>query len=189
MTDGEVTRLLAAAGSGDRAAYERFYQAVYAELHRLALSRMRREGKALTLQPTALVNETYLRLLPSASGWENRRHFFGAAAEAMRRILVEHARQRNAQKRGGEFERVTLTGIDVPMPEKDIDVLLIDEAMEELATERPRLAQLISLRFFAGLGIEEAAAALDISSATAKRDWAFARAWLHDRIEARRNDA
>jgi RNA polymerase sigma factor (TIGR02999 family) len=107
----------------------------------------------------------------------------------MRRILVEHARQRDAQKRGGDFERVTLTGIDVPMPEKDIDVLLIDEALEELAVERPRLAQLISLRFFAGLGIEEAAAALDISSATAKRDWTFARAWLHDRIEARRNES
>jgi RNA polymerase sigma factor (TIGR02999 family) len=188
MNDGDVTRLLVAVGSGDRAAFDRFYQAVYSELHRIAIARMRREGKALTLQPTALVNETYLRLLPSENAFENRRHFFAAAAEAMRRILVDHARQRQSQKRGGEFERITLTGLDVALPEQDMDVLLVDEAVEELAIERPRLAQLVSLRFFAGLGIEDAAAALEISPATAKRDWAFARAWLHDRIEARRNE-
>jgi RNA polymerase sigma factor (TIGR02999 family) len=187
MTDGDVTRLLAAAGGGDRAAFDRFYRAVYSDLHRLALSRMRREGNALTLQPTALINETYLRLLPSDNAWENRRHFFAAAAEAMRRILVDHARHRQAQKRGGELERVTLTGLDIALPEPEMDVLIVNEAVEELALERPRLAQLVSLRFFAGLGIDDAAAALDISAATAKRDWAFARAWLHDRIEARRN--
>jgi RNA polymerase sigma factor (TIGR02999 family) len=187
MSDGDITRLLAAAGSGDRAAFDRFYQAVYAELHRIALARMRQEGGALTLQPTALVNETYLRLLPAANAWDGRGHFFSAAAQAMRRILVDHARHRQAQKRGGEFERVTLTGLDVPVPEREMDVLLVDEAVEELGRERPRLAELVSLRVFAGLSIEEAAQALQVSPATVKRDWAFARAWLHERIQAQRN--
>lgn len=153
----------------------------------MARANLRRENKAATLQPTALVNEAYLRLLPDGAEWQNRRHFFAAAAQAMRRILVEHARRRLAQKRGGDFERVTLSGLDVPVPEKEIDVLLVDEAVEHLAQERPRLAQLVTLRFFAGLDIEQAAAALEISPATAKRDWAFARAWLHDRIESQRS--
>lgn len=186
MSNGEVTRLLAALGAGDRRAHDRFYEAVYAELHRMARASLRRERKAPTLQPTALVNEVYLRLVPDGVAWQNRRHFFAAAGEAMRRILVEHARRRLAQKRGGDLERVTLSGLDIPVPEKEIDVLLVDEAVEQLALERPRLAQLVTLRFFAGLGIEDAAAALEISPATAKRDWAFARAWLHERIEAQR---
>lgn len=185
MTKGEVTQLLEAARGGDRVARERFYRAIYAELHRLARANMRREARAVTLQPTVLVNEAYLRLAP-AGGWESRGHFLGAAAEAMRRILVEHARRRLSRKRGGAFQRITLTGIDVPIPEQDADVLLVNEAVERLAMERPRLAKLVSLRFFGGLGIEEAAAALEISPATAKRDWAFARAWLHDHVRAQR---
>jgi RNA polymerase sigma factor (TIGR02999 family) len=185
MNKGEVTQLLEAAQAGDRVAGDRFYQAVYSELHRIARANMRREARALTLQPTVLVNEVYLRLAPEG-GWENRRHFLGAAAEAMRRILVEHARRRLSQKRGGEFRRVTLSGVDVPLPEKELDVLLVNDAVEQLAIERPRLARLVTLRFFAGLGIEEAAAELEISPATAKRDWAFARAWLHERIRAQR---
>jgi RNA polymerase sigma-70 factor, ECF subfamily len=185
MLKADVTQLLQAARAGDRVASDRFYQAVYSELRRIARANMRREARAVTLQPTALINEVYLRLAPE-EGWQNRQHFFGAAAEAMRRILVDHARRRLSQKRGGEFRRVTLTGIDVPVPEKEVDVLRVNDAIEQLETERPRLARLVSLRFFAGLGIEEAAAALEISPATAKRDWAFARAWLHERLRTLR---
>lgn len=184
MNKGDVTRLLEAAGSGDRLAFDRLYRAVYAELHRLAQASMRREGRAPTLQPTALVNEAYLRLA-AASEWQNRRHFFGAAAEAMRRILVDHARRRLSSKRGAGYERVTLSGLDLPAETRDVDVLVIDEAIEALAAEHPRLAELVGLRFFAGLSIEDTAAALEISPATAKRDWAFARAWLQERLERR----
>lgn len=185
MIPGDVTLLLQAAGSGDRDAYSRLYEAVYAELRRVAGAQLRHEGPGHTLQPTALVNEAYLRLTPGAAGWENRRHFFGAAAEAMRRILVDHARQRQAQKRGAGAERVTLSGIDLPAATAGVDLLEIDEALTQLGVERPRLAQLVTLRYFAGMSIEEVAEALEISPATAKRDWAFARAWLQERIESR----
>jgi len=186
VSQGDITRLLEAAGRGDRLAFDRLYRAVYEELRRIAQANMRREAPGHTLQPTALVNEAYLRLTPQAGGWENRRHFFGAAASAMRRILVDHARRRLSQKRGAGAERVTLDGLDVAAEEKELDVLLIDEALERLGAERPRLAELVSLRFFAGLSIEDAARALDLSPATAKRDWAFARAWLQDHIESHR---
>ena len=187
MSKGDVTRLLSAAGGGDRAALDRLYRAVYAELHQLARAQMRREGRALTLQPTALVNEAYLRLSPRDADWSNRRHFFGAAAESMRRILVDHARQRLAQKRGAGAERVTLSGLDLPVGAGDPDVLDVDAALTRLAAERPRLAELVTLRFFAGLSIEDAARALDVSPATAKRDWLYARAWLKDAIDSQRN--
>jgi RNA polymerase sigma factor (TIGR02999 family) len=186
MEHGDVTRLLAAAGGGDRAAFDRLYEAVYGELRRMAASQMRRERHLVTLQPTALVNEAWLRLAGDRADFENRRHFFCAAGESMRRILVEHARQRRAQKRGGQLERVTLSGIDIPDEAAGLDVLEIDEALTRLAAERPRLAELVTLRFFAGLSIEDAAAALDVSPATAKRDWAFARAWLLEEIGSRR---
>jgi RNA polymerase sigma factor (TIGR02999 family) len=178
--------LLQAAGTGDTAAYARLYDAVYAELHRVAAANMRGEAPGHTLQPTALVNEAYLRLAPGAQGFENRRHFFGAAAEAMRRILVDHARRRHAGKRGAGLERVTLSGVDVAAPEEGVDVLEIDAALAELARDRPRLAELVTLRYFAGMSLEEAAQAQGVSPATAKRDWAFARAWLAERVESRR---
>jgi RNA polymerase sigma-70 factor (ECF subfamily) len=183
---GDVTRLLVAAESGDRAAFDALYRSVYVELRRIAQANMRREGRAHTLQPTALVNEAYLRLGPAGSNWENRRHFFSAAAEAMRRILVDHARKRLASKRGAEYERVTLTGsaLDLPAVEQDLDVLQIDAALQQLRVESPRLADLVNLRFFAGLSIQDAAQALQMSPATAKRDWAFARTWLQQRIGA-----
>ena len=181
LNQGDVTLLLNAACSGDRAARERLYQAVYAELRRVAGANLRREKPGHTLQPTALVNEAYMRLAPSGS-FENRRHFFAAAAEAMRRILVDHARRRRSGKRGGDFERVTLHGVDVASEDCLVDVLAVDAALTELAAARPRLAQLVGLRCFAGMSIEEAAEALDVSAATAKRDWAFARAWLADRL-------
>jgi RNA polymerase sigma factor (TIGR02999 family) len=183
----DVTLLLQAVCSGDQAAYSRLYEAVYAELRHVAAANMRRESPGHTLQPTALVHEAYLRLAPGLSGLENRRHFFGAAAEAMRRILVDHARQRLAGKRGAGLERVTLSGLDVPADEEGgADVLDIDAALTELGRERPRLAELVKLRYFAGMSIEEAAEAQGTSPATAKRDWAFARAWLAERVESRR---
>ena len=184
MARGDVTRLLAAAESGDRSAFDALYRSVYAELRRIAQANMRRESAGHTLQPTALVNEAYLKLAPASSNWENRRHFFGAAAEAMRRILVDHARRRLASKRGSDYERVTLTGTDLELPEpgEGIDVLQVDAALQELRLVAPRLADLVSLRFFAGLSIQDSAQALQVSAATAKRDWVFARAWLQRRI-------
>lgn len=169
MSSGEVTRLLEAAASGDRGAFDALYRSVYDELHRMARSNMRREKDGHTLQPTA---------------WSDRRHFFGAAAEAMRRILVDHARRRLANKRGAEFERVTLSGaaMDIPAAQSRVDVLQLDDALEKLREESSRLADLVKLRFFAGLSIDDAARALDISPATAKRDWAFAKAWLQQRF-------
>ena len=172
-----------AACAGDREAYGRLYEAVYAELRRVAGAKLHREAPGHTLQPTALVNETYLRLAPACT-YENRRHFFAAAAEAMRRILVDHARKRRSEKRGGDLERVTLSGVDAASEGDVVDVLAVDAALTELSASRPRLAQLVSLRCFAGMSIEEAAEALNISPATVKRDWAYARAWLADRMGA-----
>lgn len=183
MASHDVTRLLEAAGSGDRAAFDALYRSVYDELRRMARINLRREKQGHTLQPTALVNEAYLRLAPAAS-FESRRHFFGAAAEAMRRILVEHARRRLASKRGADFQRVTLTGaaLETPAAQSGVDVLQLDELIEQLRKESPRLADLVNLRFFAGLSIEDAAQALQISAATAKRDWVFAKAWLQQQL-------
>jgi RNA polymerase sigma-70 factor, ECF subfamily len=183
MAEGDVTRLLGAAGSGDRAALEQLYVQVYDELRRLAESRLRSERSGHTLQPTALVNEAYLRLSPDAASWENRRHFFGAAAQAMRRILVDHARQKLAAKREAGA-RVTLADLDIQAPEADLDVVAVSDALDVLAQEDPRLSEVVSLRFFAGMSVEETARALDVSPITVKRDWAFARAWLCERIGA-----
>ena len=186
MANGDLTLLLEAAASGDRLAFDRLYKGVYAELRRMAQANMRREGSGHTLQPTALVNEAYLRIAPEGS-WKTRAQFFGAASLAMRRILVDYARRRLTRKRGADVERVTLTpDIDVAAETPVIDVLLLDEALTELSVERPRHAELVTLRFFAGMNIDEAAQALEISPATAKRDWVFARAWLQERIEAQR---
>jgi RNA polymerase sigma-70 factor (ECF subfamily) len=181
MAEGDVTRLLGAASGGDRAALERLYAQVYDELRRLAEARLRRERPGHTLQPTALVNEVYLRLAPEPSAWENRRHFFGAAAQAMRRILVDHARQKLADKRAGG-ERVTLADLNVQAPEADLDVIAVSDALDVLAQEDARLCEVVSLRFFAGMSVEETARALDVAPITIKRDWAFARAWLCERI-------
>lgn len=183
MANGDVTLLLEAAGGGDRQALERLYEHVYGELRSMANSGMRRERNGHTLQPTALVNEAFIKLNPSAVSWQNRRHFFGAAAQAMRRILVDHARQKQAEKRGDGLERVTLTDLEVGAPETDLDVLAVNEALDRLAADEPRLAELVNLRFFAGMSIADTAQAMDLSPATVKRDWTFARAWLMDQIE------
>lgn len=186
MTNGDVTRLLDAAGGGDRRALERLYEHVYGELRQMAAAGMRRERSGHTLQPTALVNEVYMRLSPASGGFENRRHFFGAAAQAMRRILVDHARQKSAEKRGAGLERITLADLDVSAPEADLDVLAVNDALDRLAQEDARLSELVNLRFFAGLSIEDTAKAMDLSPATVKRDWVFARAWLCEQIENKR---
>jgi RNA polymerase sigma factor (TIGR02999 family) len=186
VANDDVTLLLEAAGGGDAQALERLYEHVYAELRSMANSGMRRERSGHTLQPTALVNEAFIRLNPAKAAWQNRRHFFGAAAQAMRRILVDHARQKQAEKRGDGLERVTLTDLEIGAPEPDMDVLAVNDALDRLAAEEPRLAEMVSLRFFAGMSIADTAQALDLSPATVKRDWVFARAWLVEQIEQQR---
>ncbi|HEY8509533.1 MAG TPA: sigma-70 family RNA polymerase sigma factor [Steroidobacteraceae bacterium] len=186
MTTNDVTRLLDAAGEGDREALARLYEHVYSELRQMAERGMRGERSGHTLQPTALVNEVYLRLNSGSGKWENRRHFFGAAAKAMRRILVDHARRKQAVKRGDGAERVTLADLDIAAPEEDMDVLAVNAALDRLEAEDPRLAEVVNLRFFAGMSIEETARAMDLSPATVKRDWVFARAWLCEQIESSR---
>jgi RNA polymerase sigma factor (TIGR02999 family) len=188
----EVTRLMVAIENGDRQASETLLPIVYEELRRLARANMANERGEHTLQATALVHEAYLRLLGPPDGqsqhWEGRGHFFAAAAEAMRRILIEHARGKNALKRGGEFERIELDGdcgAIVPQPSAAGDLLALDEALTRLSAESPAKAELVKLRYFAGLTIEEAAAAMRISPATAKRHWAYARAYLFQELAAR----
>jgi len=175
---GEVTRILADLRHGDGSARERLVALVYADLRKLAAMHLRRERKEHTLQPTALVHEAFLRLFGSAgAAWENRAHFFGAAGEAMRRILVDVARRRKAVKRGGGDPP------DTPVEARDAEdhmttILAVDQALTRLAVEDNRKRRLVELRFFAGLTLEEAAETLGISQVTAKRDWAFAKAWL-----------
>ncbi len=180
--ESEVTKLLAAVNDGQKQAYDRLLQAIYTHLHRLAESRMRRERAGHTLQPTELVNEAYLRMAEGDVQWENRRHFFGAAAEAMRRVLIDHARKRLSEKRGGDAHKTTFSEMNVAAEDPDIDVIALDEAIQALETERPRLGQIVRLRYFAGTSIEETAEILEIGPATVKRDWTYARAWLYERM-------
>ena len=184
MTQQNVTRLLVAARDGERRALEQLYAVVYGELRGMAEAQLRRERGGHTLQPTALVNEVYLRLDPARDSWQNRRHFFGAASQAMRRILVDHARRRLANKRGAGLERVTFADLDVAAPQADVDLVALDGALEELQHNEPRLAEVVTMRVFAGMSIDETAQALELSPATVKRDWNFARAWLADRMGA-----
>jgi len=181
----EVTRLLSAIQQGDELATAKLLPLVYEELRRLARSHMANERGDHTLQATALVHEAYLRLIGDARPeWNGRGHFFAAAAEAMRRILIEHARAKNALKRGGQQERVPLLDVDpIVMPcENAEDLLALDEALDKLAEQDAAKAELVKLLYFAGLNLEEAAAAQGISRTTAYRHWLFARAWLHDAI-------
>jgi len=153
---------------------------VYEELRKLAAARMAGEWETSTLQPTAHVHEAWLRLSgPRPQVWKNRAHFFAAAAEAMRRILIDHARRKHAQRRGGGARRIDLDQVDVAVQTDDESLLAIDEALERLAVQDPQSAALVNLRFFVGLSYEEAAETLGISERTAKRCWTFARAWLY----------
>ena len=157
---------------------------VYAELRRLAASKLAAEAPGQTLQPTALVHEAWLRLGgPTERSWADRAHFFAAAAEAMRRILVDNARRKQSQKHGGGLQRVDLTHLEVATPEDDSTVLAVSEALERLATEDPQCAELIKLRFFAGLPNVEAARILGMAERTAKRTWAYARSRLYEELK------
>ena len=180
----EVTAILNAMGEGRAHAADELLPLVYDELRRLAAVRIAHERPGQTLQATALVHEAYLRLVgddPPAK-WEHRGHFFAAAAEAMRRILVENARRRDRLRHGGEQRRVELEEPDLATEGPSMDILILDEALQQFEEREPRKAELVKLRYFAGLGEDEAAAALGISRATAARWWAFARAWLYDRL-------
>jgi RNA polymerase sigma-70 factor, ECF subfamily len=182
----DVTQLLLAWGDGDPNAGERLLPLVYAELHRRANIAMRRENEGNTLQATALVHEAYLRLVEQDRvAWRNRAQFYGVAAQLMRRILIDHAREHLAQKRGGGARQVTLSGVEAPSDSDDaIDVLALNEALGRLALLDTRQARLVELRYFGGLGIEETAEALDVSPATVKREWATARAWLRRELSS-----
>ena len=178
-----VTQLLAAAGRGEAAAAEQLLDAVYAELHRMAEQKLGGESNA-TLQPTALVHDAWMQLSGNdgAISFQNRAHFFGAAAQAMRRILIDRARRRQAEKRGGGVEHVNLEDVDIAVNANDETLLRLDEALERLEKEDAAIAELVRLRFYAGMRNEEAAEGLGISERTAKRYWTFARAWLFDAL-------
>jgi RNA polymerase sigma factor (TIGR02999 family) len=182
----EVTVLLEAARQGDAQAAERLLPLVYEELRRLAAAKMALEAPGQTLQPTALVHEAWLRLTGDEHRrWNDRTHFFAAAAEAMRRILVENARRKRAQRHGGDQQRVQVDDISLATPNDD-QVLAVDEALEKFAAEDKPKAELVKLRFFVGLTLEEAAEVQGISVSTAKRHWTYARAWLFEEIRAQR---
>ncbi|HEY3572060.1 MAG TPA: ECF-type sigma factor [Thermoanaerobaculia bacterium] len=184
-TEKPVTDLLSAWASGDRAALDEVMALVYTELYRAARRAMAREDRSHTLDPTALVNEVYLRLVPlRSSSWEARGAFFAFAARLMRNILVEHARANDAEKRGGKAERVSLTHPELRAEAPDVDLLDLHNALLELETIDPAMVKLIDLRFFTGATEEETAAALGISRATVQRDWAFAKRFLADRLRS-----
>lgn len=184
--NNDVTRILKNIEDGDRQAAEQLLPLVYDELRRLAANRMRHEKSDHTLQPTALVHEAFMRLVGAEDRpqWDGRGHFFGAASEAMRRILIENARRRDSLRRGGNLVRQELNENDVITGETNLETLLsLDEALTKLAAEDSGLAKLVELRYFTGLTIEEAAEVLGNSPRTAKRNWAYARAWLRRELD------
>jgi RNA polymerase sigma factor (TIGR02999 family) len=177
--DAGVTRLLVQWTEGNKQAMEDLLPLVYDELRRLASSYLRREQPGHTLQSTALVHEAYMRLVDQNVSWQSRAHFFGIAAQMMRRILVDHARAKNAAKRGDGACKVTLDEGLVAAEQRDVNVLALDEALTRLAQLDPQQSQIVELRFFAGLSIEDTSEVMKISPATIKRDWAMAKAWLY----------
>ena len=181
----DVTRILSQIESGDPSAAEQLLPLVYEELKQLAAAKLAQEKPGQTLQATALVHEAYIRLVDvdRAEHWNSRGHFFGAAAEAMRRILVEQARHKKRSKAGGHLQRVEMAAIDPAVDGPNLDLLALDEALNKLAAQDPRKAELVKLRFFAGLTNEQAASALRIATSTADADWAYAKCWL--RVEMR----
>ena len=182
----DVTLLLRKVEAGDRQAAEQLLPLVYGELRKLAAAKMARESAALTLQPTALVHEAWLRLGGDEQPtWQNRAHFFAAAAEAMRRILIEAARRRRAQRHGGGLQRADVfdSALNIAAPDADSELLAVHEVLEELEQHDKRKAEVVKLRYFAALSLEEVAEVLGIGIATANRDWAYARAWLYERMQ------
>jgi len=180
----EVTRILSAIEQGDPHAAEQLLPLVYDELRKLAAGKMSRESAGHTLQPTALVHEAFLKLVGPAPGaaWNGRTHFYAAAAEAMRHILIDHARRNRRVRHGGGRQRIDFPEADMVAEAPSRDLLALDEALTRFASEDPQKAELVRLRYFAGLTLEEAADLLNISRATAARHWAYARAWLFDAI-------
>ena len=183
-TEG-ITELLIDWGKGDQAALEKLMPLVYNELRRLATNYLRRERASHTLQPTALVNEAYLKLVDQRNAkWQNRAHFFGISAQLMRRILVDHARQHQAAKRGGSHQqRLSITSAERVAKQPDVDLLALNEALDELTKMDPQQGRIVELKFFGGLSIEETAEVLAIGHATVERDWKMARAWLRRQLE------
>jgi RNA polymerase sigma factor (TIGR02999 family) len=187
----EVTRILSQIESGDPSAAEQLLPLVYQELRRLADAKLRRERPDQTLQATALVHDAYIRLVDveRAQRWDSRGHFFAAAAEAMRRILVENARRKGRLKRGGNLRRRNLDALQLAESAAPDDLLALDDALTEFARQHPQKAELVKLRFFAGLTVPEAASALRISTTTADRYWCYARAWLFRQLQSPESDA
>jgi len=183
---GDLTVILQRVGRGEESPADRLLPLVYGELRKVAGAKMAREAAGQTLQPTALVHEAWLRLGGDAQpAWQNRAHFFSAAAEAMRRILIESARRRRAVRHGGGLEKVNsdAAALDIAAPAADEELLLLHEALDALAAHDPRKAELVKMNYFIGLSLEESAQVLGISTRTAERDWAYSRAWLFNEIE------
>ncbi len=180
----DVTRILSAIEQGDPRAAEQLLPLVYDELRKLAAAKLAQEKPGQTLQATALVHEAFVRLVDveQAQQWDGRGHFFAAAAEAMRRILVDHARKKGSAKRGGKLKRVDIDAVDVAAHATPDQLLAIDDALAKLAREDPSAAKLVELRYFAGLTVDEAGKALRMSTATAYRHWNYARSWLHGEL-------
>ena len=178
MTD--VTQILSAIEHGDPHAAEQLLPLAYDELRKLAAQRLAQEKPGQTLQATALVHEAYMRLVgkQSEQQWNSRGHFFGAAAEAMRRILIDQARHKLSQRAGGQYSRIELSDVEPEIRESRLDLLVLDEALERLAQHDPRAAEVVKLRFFAGLTVPEVAVVLSVSLATAENDWTYAKTWL-----------
>ena len=187
VSAGEITILLQRADAGDTQAADQILPLVYDELRKLAASKLSHESAGQTLQPTALVHDVWLRLGGEAQpSWKNRAHFFSAAAEGMRRILIENARRKHAVRHGGEFEKISanVTGFDLVAPELgNAELLLLNEALDNLAVHDPRKAELVKQWYFIGLTVAEAAQTMGISERTALRDWAYARAWLVNEMD------
>jgi RNA polymerase sigma-70 factor (ECF subfamily) len=177
-TPGEVTQILKAMHAGDPAAADRLLPLVYSELHRLARAYMRRERPDHTLQATALINEAYVRLAGEDIDWNNRAHFIGLAAHVMRQVLVDYARQHNAERRAGGLHRVEMNDDLAVSPDRLDEVASIDQALTRLAAHNPRQARVVELRYFGGLSVEQIAKVLDVSPRSVKRDWSLARIWL-----------
>ena len=180
----EVTRLLLRLTEGESTALEDLLPLVYAELRRLAASYLRRERVGHTLQPTALVHEAYIRLIDQTQvRWQNRAHFFGVAAQMMRRILVDHARAHEAEKRGGEFQKLSLDeNLDAAGGERDVNLVALDDALNRLAEMDPQKSKIVELRFFGGLSVEETAEVLGVSDKTVMREWESAKLWLYSEL-------
>ncbi len=182
----DVTELLVDWRNGDKRALDQLIPLVYNELHRIASRYLRRERQGHTLQTTALINEAYMRIVDQNSvNWQNRAHFFGVAAQMMRRILVDHARSHLYAKRGGGAQKLTLDEAIATPQERDLDLVALDDALSTLAAIDPQQSRIIELRFFGGLTIEETAEVVSISPATVKRDWNMAKAWLYGEISKR----